>query len=128
MTLELIHTDLAPPPAGHYAQACRAGDLLFVSGQLGIAPDGDPETPVEAQAQRVLDALAAIVAAAGGSLADVARVTVYVTSIADWPAINAAYAERFGDHRPARAIVPVPTLHYGARIELEAIASLAGKD
>lgn len=124
MPVETIHTDYAPPPAGHYAQACRAGDLLFVSGQLGIAPDSDPAIPVERQAERVLDALAAIAGAAGAALHDVAKVTVYVTDIGDWPTINAIYASYFGAHRPARAIVPVPALHYGAKIELEAVVSL----
>jgi 2-iminobutanoate/2-iminopropanoate deaminase len=72
----------------------------------------------------VLDNLAHVLAAAGSDLAHVLRCTVYITDIALWPRFNAAYAARFGAHRPARTVVPVPALHYGYAIELDAIAAV----
>jgi len=77
---------------------------------------------VEQQTTRVLTSLRAILEQAGATLDHVVKVTIYVSDIQSWPVINEIYAETFGDHLPARAIVPVPELHYGAALELEAIA------
>lgn len=110
------------PPGGHYSQAVRAAGLIFVSGQLGIVRGADPDMPLEQQARRVFDALRKILEEAGATLDHVAKATIYVSDIEYWPAIDKIYAETFGGHRPARAIVPVPELHYGSALELEAVA------
>jgi len=119
-----VQTSKAPAPAGHYSQALVHGDLVFVSGQLPV----DPETrrPVTGtagdQTRQALANVEAILEAAGASLTDVLKVTVYVADVALWGEVNAAYAEVFGNHRPARAVVPVPELHHGVLVEIEAIA------
>jgi 2-iminobutanoate/2-iminopropanoate deaminase len=114
----------AAPPGGHYSHACRAGGFVFVSGQLPVTPDGThrPEADFAAQARQALANLFAALAAAGASRQALVKLTVYVTDITDWPVFNALYAEAMGDHRPARSVVPVPELHHGYRIEIDAIA------
>jgi 2-iminobutanoate/2-iminopropanoate deaminase len=110
-------------PGGHYSHAVAAGGFVFVSGQLPIAPDGKRlnEAPFEQQAQQVLDNVAAALTAAGSSVANLVQVRVYVTDIALWPAFNTLYAAWAGSARPARAVVPVPELHHGFKIEVEAV-------
>jgi reactive intermediate/imine deaminase len=116
------------PPGGHYSHSVTAGGMVFVSGQLPIAPDGRKldTAPFEEQARQVLDNVAQALAAAGSSIDRLVQVRVYVTDIATWPAFNALYAAWAGAARPARAVVPVPQLHYGFKIEVEAVA-LAGR-
>lgn len=122
-----IHTDAAPRPAGHYAQAVVHGGLVFVSGQLPVDPTTREPVlgPVEEQTRRALANVEAILREAGSDLSRVLRTTVYVADIALWGRVNAAYAEVFGDHRPARAVVPVPELHHGVLVEVEAVAFVA---
>jgi 2-iminobutanoate/2-iminopropanoate deaminase len=110
-------------PGGHYSHAVAAGGFVFVSGQLPIAPDGRrlADAPFVEQAQQVLDNVAAALVAAGSSVSRLVQVRVYVTDIESWPAFNALYASWAGDARPARAVVPVPALHYGFKIEVEAV-------
>ncbi|MCC6778711.1 MAG: RidA family protein [Hyphomicrobiales bacterium] len=114
-------------PGGHYSHAVTGGGLVFISGQLPIAADGSKLTaaPFEAQARQVLDNVAAALVGAGSGVARLVQVRVYVTDIADWPAFNTLYAAWAGEARPARAVVPVPQLHHGFKIEVEAVA-LAG--
>ena len=111
-------------PGGHYSHAVAAGGFVFVSGQLPIAPDGARlnEEPFERQAQQVLDNVASALKGAGSSVAKLTQVRVYVTDIAAWPAFNTLYASWAGAARPARCVVPVPQLHYGFKIEVEAVA------
>jgi 2-iminobutanoate/2-iminopropanoate deaminase len=116
--------DDLPRPGGHYSHAVRAGGLVFVAGQLPVAPDGRKLNgePFEAQARQVLANVAAALRSAGSSIDRLVQVRVYVTEIEDWPAFDAIYAAWAGSARPARAVVPVPRLHYGFRIEVEATA------
>jgi len=111
-------------PGGHYSHVVKAGGFVFVSGQLPIARDGRKlnEAPFEQQARQVLDNVASALAAAGSGVDRLVQVRVYVTDIAAWPAFNALYAEWAGAARPARCVVPVPQLHYGFKIEVEAVA------
>jgi 2-iminobutanoate/2-iminopropanoate deaminase len=111
-------------PGGHYSHAVAAGGLIFVSGQLPIAPDGTKLTGAsfEQQARQVLDNVAHALKAAGSSTERLTQVRVYVTDIASWPAFNTLYANWAGSARPARCVVPVPQLHYGFQIEVEAVA------
>ena len=111
-------------PGGHYSHSVLAGGFIFISGQLPIAPDGSKlnEAPFEQQAQQVLDNVAFALKGAGSSIDRLTQVRVYVTDIGDWPAFNALYAKWTGGARPARCVVPVPQLHYGFKIEIEAVA------
>jgi len=111
-------------PGGHYSHAVSAANLVFVSGQLPIRPDGTKlnDAPFEQQAQQVLENVSHALTAAGSAIDRLVQVRVYVTDIATWPAFNALYAAWVGATRPARAVVPVPELHYGFKIEVEAVA------
>ncbi len=122
--IDRITTDTAPAPGGHYAQATAWGDLIHVSGQLGVRPDGSHTTdqPFEVQVRQTLANVLAILAAAGSGPAQVLKVTAYIAGVEHWPAFNTLFAEAFGAARPARAVVPVPELHYGYLIEIEAVA------
>ncbi len=114
----------AAPPGGHYSHTVTAGGFVFISGQLPVRPCGThaPEANFTAQANQALANLFAALVAAGTSHQAIVKVTVYVTDIADWPVFNTLYAQAMGDHRPARSVVPVPVLHHGYRIEIDAIA------
>jgi 2-iminobutanoate/2-iminopropanoate deaminase len=124
--MQYITTQHAPEALGPYSQAIRAGNLLFCSGQVAIHPetgklegaDGD----VGRQTERVLRNVQAVLRAGGAELSDVVKTTVYMTKMADFPALNAVYEEYFGSHKPARACVEVSQLPKGAVIEIDAIA------
>jgi 2-iminobutanoate/2-iminopropanoate deaminase len=124
MPIKAIATEAAPQPFGHYVQATEAGGVVYVSGQLAARADGASlaDQPFEVQARQALANVIAIVEGAGLGRDRIAKVTVYLVGVEHWPAFNAIYAEVMGNHRPARAVVPVPALHHGYLIELEAIA------
>lgn len=129
--MELISTPHATPPAGHYSQAVRANGFVFVSGQLGfLAPAEAGARPLlamgaSAQTEQAMRSVQAILEAAGTSLGAVASVTVYIPNIGLWDEVNKVYERCFGDHRPARAIVPTGELHYGALVEISVVAIAA---
>jgi len=114
-------------PGGHYSHAVRAGAFVFVSGQLPISTDGArlADEDFQTQARQALANLAAALAAANSTVERLIHVRVYVTDINDWPVFDQLYSEWIGAVRPARAVVPVPALHYGFRIEIEAVAGMA---
>ncbi|AEI81368.1 hypothetical protein CNE_2c24210 [Cupriavidus necator N-1] len=111
-------------PGGHYSHATVAGGLVFISGQLPIAPDGHKlvDASFAAQAQQALANVEAALLAAGSSIAALVQVRVYVDTMDNWPAFNAIYAAWAGDARPARAVVPTGPLHFGLKVEVEAVA------
>lgn len=113
-------------PRGHYSPGWQVGNMLFISGQLPIAKGTVPDASMtfEAQARLVLANIRTVVETAGGQLTDIAKVNVYVTDVALWPEFNRIYADVFGEHKPARAVVPVPALNYGMKLEVEAVAVL----
>lgn len=124
---EGISTDTAPPPAGFYSQAVRAGDMLFVSGQLPLDAEGSiVQGNVSEQTVQTLHNIQQVLRAAGGDLDDLVQVTVYVSDIELWPEVNASYEDILGGVSvpPARAVVPVRELHYGAAVEIQAVAYL----
>jgi len=127
MGFKAISTDQAPRAIGTYSQAVRAGDMVFLSGQIPLDPrtmelvDGD----VRAQIRRVFDNLAAVADAAGAGLGQVVRLTVYLTDLAHFPLVNEVMAEYFAEPYPARAAVGVAALPRGAVVEVDAIVSLA---
>jgi 2-iminobutanoate/2-iminopropanoate deaminase len=116
--------DNLAPPGGHYRHAVVGAGLVFVAGQLPITAAGERlvDAPFEQQARQVLANVAAALASAGSSVDKLLQVRVYVTDIGHWPAFNAIYAQWCGDTRPARAVVPVPQLHHGLLVEVEATA------
>jgi len=122
--MQFISTSNAPTPAGHYSQAVISENLIFVSGQLPIIPGDRAGTPgpIEEQTSQVLTNLRNILEAAGSGLHHVIKTTVYISDISLWGDVNKVYAEFFGDHKPARAVVPTRELHFGYQIEMEAIA------
>lgn len=128
MEIKKISIPGARPPGGHYSPAVVYGGLVFVSGQLPIDPrTGERNLGTAAeQTRQALENVSAILEAAGSSLSRVLKVTVYVADIELWGEVNEAYARAFGEHRPARAIVPTGLLHYGFLVEIEAVAAAGG--
>lgn len=114
----------AAAPGGHYSHGVGYGDLLFVSGQLGIRQDGShtADCDFEVQARQALQNVLAVLEAADSGPQDVLKMTVYIVDVANWPRLNKVYAEVMGQPRPARAVVPVPALHHGYLVEIDAIA------
>jgi 2-iminobutanoate/2-iminopropanoate deaminase len=123
---EAISTDDAPAAAGPYSQAMRAGALVFTAGQLGLEPASGEfaADDVAGQAERALQNLAAILDAAGSGLDRLLKVTVYLADIGDWPAVNEVYARVVPEPFPARSAFAVKDLPKGARVEIEAIATV----
>jgi 2-iminobutanoate/2-iminopropanoate deaminase len=119
MAVEPIPTPSAPPVAGPYSPAVRAGDWIVCAGQVGIDAAGRLAEGVEEQAQQVLANIRAVLADCGASMSDVAKATVFVTDIGMFATVNAVYAEAFGDHMPARSTVQVAALPAGAAVEIE---------
>ncbi|MGH9842972.1 MAG: RidA family protein [Blastocatellia bacterium] len=126
MEIKSVSTPNAPRPAGHYSQAVIHQGLVYVAGQLPIDPaTGEKKLgPIEEQAEQVLRNIRAILQAAGSDLHRVLKMTVYISDISLWGKVNEVYAQMLGDHRPARAVVPVKELHHGFQIEIEAIAAM----
>jgi reactive intermediate/imine deaminase len=113
---------------GPYSQAIRAGDTLYLSGQIPLDPTTGQlvEGDIAVHARRVLDNLRAILGAAGLSMSDVVRSTIFLTNLDDFPAVNDVYRDAFGEPYPARSTVEVSRLPAGARIEIDAIAVAGG--
>lgn len=120
--MELITTPNAPAPGGHYSQAVRAGGFVFVSGMLPGPPAAGETDGFDRQARATLGHCRHVLEAAGCELRDVVQCTAYLVGIEHWPRFNTLYAEVFGDHRPARAVVPVPVLHHNYLIEIQMVA------
>ena len=116
-----------PAPKGHYSPGVIAGGLVFVSGQLPFDWSAGTivEGGIEAQTERTLRNIEMVLHAAGSSLDRVVQMTIYLSDGDLWDPVNQVYARIMGSHRPARAIVPVSPLHYGALIEIQAIALAA---
>ncbi len=124
--MEAIATDAAPKAIGPYSQAIIEGGFLFTSGQIPLDPSTGELVPgdISAAAERVFDNLEAILKAAGLSFGDVVRTTVYLLTMSDFASMNAVYARKFGNHRPARSTVAVAELPKGAAIEIDVVARL----
>ena len=121
---QVIHTDQAPKAIGPYSQAIRAGNMLYTAGQVALDPASGQlvEGDIEAQTRRVLDNLAAVLQAAGGSLASVVKTTVFMQDLSEFAAMNVVYAEYFTGSPPARSTVQVAALPRGGRVEIECVA------
>ena len=127
MQRQIINTPLAPKAIGTYSQAVRAGDTVYISGQIPLDPASGQllSDDIEAEIRRVFDNITAIAKAAGGSLAQAVKLTVFLTDLAHFPKVNEVMATYFSEPYPARAAVGVASLPRGARVEVECILSLA---
>ena len=127
--LQSLFTPSAATPGGHYSQAIIHGDTVYISGLLPINPENGQKIlgGMEDQLNTVLTNLEAILKAAGSDRHGVIRTTVYIADMALWGEVNAKYVQFFGSHKPARVVVPVPELHYGFKIEIDAIAAVLSK-
>jgi len=120
---QAIHTAAAPAAIGPYSQAVLAGDYIFTSGQLGIDPaTGALREGVAAQTEQAMGNLAAVLSAAGASLTDVVKTTIFLADMDDFQTVNEVYGSRFTGGPPARSTVQVAALPRGGRVEIEMVA------
>ncbi|MBI6188009.1 RidA family protein [Providencia rettgeri] len=122
--IECVNAPTLIAPKGHYSHCVTANGLLFISGQLPVDELGNAVIDVsfQKQASLVLDNLQACLDAVNCSKAQLVQVRVYIADMENWPLFNQVYANWIGDHRPARAVAGVAELHFGAAIEIEAVA------
>ena len=128
--MKTISKSEAPQPAGHYSQGVAHNGLVYVAGQLAIDPSS-PDSPrgdATSQTHQALANVNAVLQAAGSHLGLTLQMTIYVTDVTLWPTVNEAYAKVMGDHRPARAIVPISPLKSDFVIEIQAIAAIPEND
>ncbi|MCG5536001.1 Rid family detoxifying hydrolase [Ectothiorhodospira mobilis] len=126
MAREIIATPDAPRAIGPYSQAVKAGDTVYLSGQIPLVPETMEmvEGPMEAQVRRVFDNLAAVAAAAGGGLADIVKLNIYLTDLGHFALVNEIMTEYFAEPYPARAAIGVASLPKGAPVEMDAVMVL----
>jgi 2-iminobutanoate/2-iminopropanoate deaminase len=126
MEIRTVYTPNAPTPGGHYSQAVVHNGLVYVAGQLSIDPRTGEKLlgSIEEQTEQALRNVAEILRAAGSDLGRVLKMTVYVSDISLWGAVNEVYARVLGEHWPARAVIPTRELHYGFLVEIDAIAAV----
>ena len=124
--MKIIYTENAPNPGGHYSQGIVHNGLVYISGQLPVNPQTGEKVldSIEAQTAQAIENVKAIVEAAGSSLNQILKTTVYISDISLWDRVNTEYAKHFGEHRPVRAVVPTKDLHFGFQIEIEAVAAV----
>ncbi|MGD0475193.1 MAG: RidA family protein [Candidatus Velthaea sp.] len=123
--MQVVDTSGAPRAIGPYSQAIVVDGFLFTSGQIPLTPSGDVvAADIEAQTDQVLSNLAAVIAAAGASLCDVVKTTVFVINLDDFARLNAVYERHFGSHKPARSTVQVARLPRDVLVEIEFICRL----
>jgi 2-iminobutanoate/2-iminopropanoate deaminase len=127
MSKTIVQTDQAPAAIGPYSQAVRVGQFVYTAGQIALDPATGKmvEDDITIQAQRVLQNLQAVLEAAGASLDDVVKTTVFLQDMGEFAAMNAVYAQFFGEDPPARSAVQAAALPLGARLEIEAVAIVA---
>lgn len=127
MNKRIVKTSQAPQAIGTYSQAVAVGGTVYLSGQIPLTPDTMELVGggIEAQIRRVFDNLKAVATAAGGSLADVVKLNVFLTDLANFPAVNKAMSDYFDEPYPARAAVGVAALPKSAEVEMDAIMILS---
>jgi len=126
MAKQIIDTEKAPQAIGTYSQAVRVGETVYLSGQIPLIPETMElvEGDIEAQIRRVFDNLQAVAHAAGGDMADIVKLNVFLTDLAHFPLVNQVMAEYFGESFPARAAIGVAALPKGAGVEMDAVMVL----
>ncbi|WP_292655311.1 RidA family protein [Nitratifractor sp.] len=121
--MQIIATENAPQAIGPYSQAVMVEGILYSSGQIALTPEGELiDGGVAEQTRQVLNNLSAVLEAAGGTLNDVIKTTIFLADMGDFAVVNEVYAEFFGDHRPARSTVAVKTLPKEVLVEIDCIA------
>lgn len=127
MSKEIISTDQAPQAIGTYSQAVKVGNTVYLSGQIPLVPETMEmvEGDIEVQIRRVFDNLQAVARAAGGELADVAKLNVFLTDLGNFPVVNQVMAEYFSQPYPARAAIGVAALPKDAGVEMDAVMELS---
>lgn len=125
MAREIISTTGAPTAIGTYSQAVKVGNTVYLSGQIGLDPASmELVEGIDAQVRRVFDNLSAVAAAAGGSLADIVKLNIFLTDLGNFALVNSIMAEYFQEPYPARAAVGVASLPRGALVEADAVMAL----
>jgi reactive intermediate/imine deaminase len=126
MSRKVVHTDEAPHAIGTYSQAVQVGNTVYLSGQIPLVPETMEmvEGNMEAQIRRVFDNLTAVAVAAGGSLADIAKLNIFLTDLGHFPLVNQVMADYFQEPYPARAAVGVASLPKDAQVEMDAVMVL----
>jgi 2-iminobutanoate/2-iminopropanoate deaminase len=119
--MKLIQSPHTLAPAGHYSHAVESNGLIFVSGVLPGKPAEGEADSFERQVRASFKHCANILKATNNTLNDVVQCTAYIVGVSNWPEFNAIYADIFGEHKPARAVVPVPELHYGFMVEIQLV-------
>lgn len=122
--MKIIHAKDVPAPKGHYSHAVLSNGLLFVSGVLPEPAANPTDDDLERQVRSVFARCEQILRAGGSSLSQVVQCTVYLADVELWARFNEIYANIFGEHKPARAVVPVPALHYGFLVEVQIVAQV----
>lgn len=121
--IKSVSTDSAPQAIGPYSQAVKVGDYIYTSGQIALTPEGVMvQSDIRLQTGQVMRNLKEVLEAAGSSLQNVIKTTIFLADMDDFAAVNEVYGEWFGDHRPARSTVAVKTLPKNALVEIECIA------
>jgi len=126
MSREIIHTDKAPQAIGTYSQAVKVGNTVYLSGQIPLVPETMEliEGDMEAQIRRVFDNLSAVTAASGGSLADIAKLNIFLTDLSHFPLVNSVMADYFQQPYPARAAIGVASLPKDSEVEIDGVMEL----
>ncbi len=128
MSREIIHTDKAPQAIGTYSQAVKVNNTVYLSGQIPLVPETMEmvEGDMEAQIRRVFDNLSAVATAAGGTLADMAKLNIFLTDLGHFPLVNEVMASYFQQPYPARAAIGVASLPKGSAVEMDGVMELGG--
>lgn len=126
MTKQTIHTELAPKAIGPYSQAIKAGDTVYLSGQIPLNPATGElvDSTIDAQVDQVFKNLSAVCQAAGGDFNHIVKLTIYLTNLDHFPVVNEAMANHFAQPYPARATIAVAALPKGAMVEIDAVMSV----
>jgi 2-iminobutanoate/2-iminopropanoate deaminase len=123
--MKTIYPPTHAKPKGHYSPAVVHNGFVFVSGQLSMDDDGNPQPgTIEEQTKRCLERIKTILIAAGSDVNKVIKVNIFVADIADWPKVNETFARFFDEHRPARIVVPSGKLNYGCLVEIDCVAAV----
>lgn len=124
--IDLFNTPNLPAPGGHYSQAVIHNGLIYISGQLPFNPFTGEKVigSIEEQTQQILNNIDILLRDAGSRKENVIKTTIYISDMSLWGNVNKVYAEYFGKHKPARAVVPTLQIHFGFGIEIELIAAL----
>ena len=124
--MKIITTNNALKPAGHYSQAIVHNDVIYISGQLSVdAATGEKKfSSIEEETKTVLKNIELILTEAGSDKNQVLKTTIYIPDISLWDKVNQVYSDFFGNHKPARSVVPTKELHFGFKVEIEAIAAV----